>query len=86
MTISELIKTLAGYAADMRVVVNGYEEGYDDLEERLECVREIRLNTDIKWWERHHREVENTRTECSAIVNALMLNRPMKLALCWNNI
>ena len=31
MTVSQLIGVLRGYPADMRAVVNGHEEGYDDL-------------------------------------------------------
>ena len=80
MTVDELIKLLATYPPDMRVVVNGYEEGYDDLEDHLVSVREIRLDAGNKWWEGRHREAENTRTTGSAVVNALVLQRPMKSA------
>lgn len=31
MNVCELIRLLGNYPADMRVVVNGYEEGYDDV-------------------------------------------------------
>ena len=31
MTVSELIELLKTHSADLRVVVNGYEDGYDDL-------------------------------------------------------
>ena len=31
MTVAELVQLLANYPPDLRVVVNGYEEGYDDL-------------------------------------------------------
>ena len=31
MTVSELIETLKTRPGDLRVVVNGYDEGYDDL-------------------------------------------------------
>ena len=31
MTVNELLQLLKGYPPDLRVVVNGYEEGYDDL-------------------------------------------------------
>ena len=30
MTVSELIEKLKGYNGGLRVVVDGYEEGYDD--------------------------------------------------------
>ena len=80
MTVSELTQLLATYPPDMRVVVNGYEEGYDDLEQHLMSVKEIRLDTGEKWWEGRHREAEDTRTEGRAVVNALVLQRPMKPA------
>ena len=34
MTVSELIDTLKAHPGDLRVVVNGYEEGFDDLSPR----------------------------------------------------
>ena len=78
MTVSELTQLLATYPPDMRVVVNGYEEGYDDLEQHLISVKEIRLDAGNKWWEGRHREAEDTRTTGSAIVKALVLHRPAK--------
>ena len=78
MTVSELAQLLAAYPPDLRVVVNGYEEGYDDLEALLVSVREIRLDAGKKWWEGRHRDSEDTRNEGSAVVNALALQRPMK--------
>ena len=56
MTVSELTQLLATYPPDMRVVVNGYEEGYDDLEQHLISMKEIRLDAGNKWWEGRHRE------------------------------
>ena len=45
MTVQELIELLATYPGDLRVVVNGYEEGFDDLSpDRLSIVK-IALNT-----------------------------------------
>ena len=31
MTVGQLIRILQSYPPNLRVVVNGYEEGYDDL-------------------------------------------------------
>ena len=31
MTVKELVELLGKYPDDLRVVVNGYEDGYDDL-------------------------------------------------------
>ena len=45
MTVNELLQLLKGYSPDLRVVVNGYEEGYDDLSpEQLSVVR-VALDT-----------------------------------------
>ena len=45
MTVQELIELLATYPGDLRVVVNGYEDGFDDLSpDKLSIVR-IALNT-----------------------------------------
>ena len=31
MTVKELMKFLEKYPDDLRIVVNGYEDGYDDI-------------------------------------------------------
>ena len=78
MTTGELMQLLAQYPDDLRVVVNGYEEGYDDLERYLITVKEIRLDAGEAWWEGRHRDVEDIRREGRATVNALVLHRPSK--------
>ena len=45
MTVFELINLLAAYPDDLRVVVNGYEDGFDDLSPDNLKVVEITLNT-----------------------------------------
>ena len=45
MTVYELIQLLRKHPPDLRVVVDGYEDGYDDLSpEQLQTVK-ITLNT-----------------------------------------
>ena len=44
MTAQELIEILKTYPADLRVVVNGYETGYDDLESTSVRLEKIALN------------------------------------------
>ena len=45
MTVAKLIQLLQRHPQDMRVVVDGYEDGYDDLSpEQLQTVK-ITLNT-----------------------------------------
>ena len=45
MVISELIEQLRDYPAGLRVVVDGYEEGYDDLSPEQISTMKISLNT-----------------------------------------
>lgn len=78
MTVAELIRILRNYPDDMRVVVNGYEEGFDDLEADLIYVRELRINAGEKWWEGRHRTLGDNRSEGNAIGEALVLPRPTK--------
>ena len=54
MTTAELVEILQDYPSDLRVVVNGYEDGYDDLSpEQVSLVR-IALNTGKHDWEGKH--------------------------------
>jgi hypothetical protein len=47
MTVNELIKMLQTYHGDMRVVVSGYEGGYNDIKN----IAQIELNLDVnKEW------------------------------------
>ena len=80
MTVSEMIDLLGGYPADMRVVVNGYEEGYDDLSPGQVSVLRIALNTGVHDWEGRHGDAdEASASEGSAesvtTVDALVLRR-----------
>ena len=45
MLVRELIEALRQYPAELRVVVNGYEEGYDDLTPERISTGKISLNT-----------------------------------------
>ena len=54
MTVSELIDLLREYPASLRVVVNGYEEGYDDLSPQQISIAKISLNTGTHDWEGRH--------------------------------
>ncbi len=78
MTVSELIELLQEYPANLRVVVNGYEEGYDDLSPEQISVAKISLNTGTHHWEGQHgdprRQMEET-TDGVKVVEALVLRR-----------
>ena len=51
MIVSELIKLLQECPAGLRVVVNGYEEGYDDLSPEQISITKISLNTGKHPWD-----------------------------------
>ena len=74
MTTAELIRLLAQYPPDMRVVVNGYEDGYDDLSPKQVSVAKIALDTGKHRWEGQHGD-PNGLTDADDIVEALVLRR-----------
>ena len=74
MTVNELIQLLNGCRPDLRVVVNGYEDGYDDLSaEQLSVVR-VALNTGKHRWEGQHGD-PNGLTDGTDVVEVLVLRR-----------
>ena len=54
MLVGELIELLHEYPTDMRVVVNGYENGYDDLTPERISTAKISLKTGKHEWEGRH--------------------------------
>ena len=78
MTVHELTQLLGQYPADLRVVVNGYEEGYDDLAAGRISVAKISLNTGTHDWEGKHGNADHLRKDEVAnaeIVDALVFHR-----------
>ncbi|MDE2715781.1 MAG: hypothetical protein OXI33_02055 [Chloroflexota bacterium] len=78
MTVNELIKLLSAYPDDLRVVVNGYEDGFDDLSpDRLSIVK-IALNTSTESYLGKHGywypEIEGKQKGVE-MVEALVLER-----------
>ena len=51
MTVGQLVRLLQSYPQDMRVVVAGYEDGYDDLSPKQVSAVRIALNTGKHEWE-----------------------------------
>ena len=78
MTVAELIEVLNGHPPDLRVVVNGYEDGFDDLSpDQISLVR-IALNTGVEHDEGQHGydwEPAARGREPATIVDALVLKR-----------
>ena len=78
MTVNELIETLKAHPGDLRVVVNEYEYGYDDLSPRQISVVSIVLDAGAHDWEGRHGEPGDAPTDASGpvkIVDALVLRR-----------
>ena len=78
MTVSELIDLLREYPAGLRVVVNGYEEGYDDLSPEQISIAKISLNTGTHHWEGRHGDPRHPAKETPdgvKVVEALILRR-----------
>ena len=78
MTIKELMKFLEKYPDDLRVVVNGYEDGYDDiLPERISTTK-IQLDAGTQDWEGQHGDPpyeSEATTDGAEIVDALVFHR-----------
>ena len=54
MNVGELIQLLNAYPSDLRVMVDGYEEGYDDLEPGDIKAVDVRLNVNTRWYSGRH--------------------------------
>lgn len=54
MTVEELIEHLSRYPSELRVVVNGYEDGFDDVAAERIRVINIELNTGGEWFYGRH--------------------------------
>ena len=57
MNVDQLIKRLQMFPPDLRVVVSGYEGGYDDVD-HLEQIK-IALNVNDEWYYGKHEDVES---------------------------
>lgn len=78
MTVRELIELLEQQPADMRVVVDGYELGYDDLSPQQISIVGIVLNTGVDHWEGQHgnpADLAVARRADVTTVDALVLSR-----------
>ncbi len=78
MTVDELIRLLGSYPPHMRVVVNGYEDGWDDLSPEQMNITKIQLNTGVHQWEGRHGEPPwraDSSADPSEIEEALVLSR-----------
>ena len=82
MNVCELIEVLSQYPDDTRVVVNGYEDGYDDLSPELISAIELVLNANTDWYVGRHAaktELSDEAQVNAQITNAVALHRPRHL-------
>ena len=75
MSVRELIDLLGRYPGDMRVVVNGYEQGYDDLSPEQVSVVPVVLNAGAHQWDGKHGDVPFDGAGNVTSVDALVLAR-----------
>ena len=61
MTVAELVEQLRQLPDDLRVVVNGYEEGYDDSGPEQITRIKIALNTGKHNWEGSHGHADDAK-------------------------
>ena len=71
MKIKELIEKLSQEDPEMRVVVTGYECGYDELQELITVGISKNLNKKDKWWEGEFHEAP----KINSFETALLLPR-----------
>lgn len=74
MTVKELIEKLSQEDPNKRVVVNGYETGFDEVDKILQVKIVPNINKDDKHWEGEFDEVYKKHSEQSFEV-ALCLPR-----------
>lgn len=69
LTVKELIEALAQYPPDIRVVVNGYEDGYDNLHVNSLSAISIRPKPNHSEWEGENEEAleDSGANEFSAV-------------------
>ena len=74
MNVEELIAVLQEYPSDLRVVVNGYEDGYDDPSPAQANVARIAPDTGFQEWVGAHHDPIDAKHDAD-IVEAPMLRR-----------
>lgn len=74
MTVEDLIAVLREYPRDMRVVVNGYEDGFDDLSPAKIQVTTVALNVGTREYVGMHGDPSEAEPD-TPIVEALVLQR-----------
>ncbi len=72
MTVQQLIQLLEKYPPDTRVMVNGYETGFDDISAERVSIVKVRLNAGTERWEGKHEDAPSDDNEA---IDALVIRR-----------
>ena len=75
MSVREVIELLGRYPDDMRVVVNGYENGYDDLSPEQIRVTPVVLDTGVHVWDGQHGDLPFGARADEQTIDVLVLRR-----------
>ena len=77
MTVQQLITLLATYPPELSVVVNGYENRFDDVEPERVSVTRIELDVGRHWWDGRHAAAADRAADehVGRVVDALVLRR-----------
>jgi len=68
MNVEELVKELQNFPPHLRVVVDGYEGGVDDIfSDNIERIF-IKLNANVEDYEGAHEQVGLEKSDCEAIL------------------
>ena len=75
MTVKELIESLSKIKdQEVRVMVKGYEEGVEDIENIIPEIINVALNVNTEWWNGTHEVIRNDNTYTDKeIVKAIVL-------------
>ena len=75
LNVKELIELLGEYPGEMRVVVDGYEDGYDDVNRNYVEPVKVKLHTGKHRWEGRHQELGIKEADDSDAVEVLAIRR-----------
>ena len=78
MTVGDLVRELSRYPDDLRVMVSGYEGGFDDLDPDLLSVQDVALDQHPEWFYGRHEIPFPDDAEDLDTVSALLIHRPNK--------
>ena len=73
-TVAELIKELQQFPPDMRVVVSGYEDGYENM--LTPKIEKLEQNPDNPYWEGEFQEVG--RLDGGQLTEVVVLQRVLR--------